>query len=327
MYGIRQTLRAMKAFLKRIPLPLCGVALALAALGSLLETRLPLTYPICGFVSAAFVLLFLGKCVLHPRMIASDLDNPVLGAVAGTFPMALMNLSTYLARFSWYGGFALWLIGVALFFALMVRYTWRQARNTPLLQLTPAYFVIYLGYQGASITAPTFHAEAFGLALSVIGIIVTPFLVIAVTMRFVGHRPLPGPQTPLLCIFSAPFGMALASYLACAAHPSFALATTLFAFATAGAIVGFALLIPSLRTPFSPTYAAMTFPFVISTAASLQYAALATSALNGAGSYESAPLALIASFAQGFSALQIVVATILVACVVARFVVSLAKQA
>lgn len=262
-----------KQIISRIPIPFCGVALAIAALGLVLEQWSSWAWTLCGVVSSIMICLFIARIVLFPRAVMTDLDNPVLAGVAGTFPMALLNLSTYLARLSWHAGFTLWLVSVVIFAALIVRFSVKFARKAKVNDLTPAYFVIYIGAMAASTTAPTFGMQFPGLVLTWVGFAATVVLVVLVTLRII-RSALPQPLMPLLCIYAAPPSMCLAAYLSCAAVPSDALVSALYVLSCAFYLMGLAMLIVCLRLPFYPTYAAMTFPFVIAAAASTKLAAL-----------------------------------------------------
>ena len=266
----------MRRVVERVPIPFCGVALAVAALGPLLETRAAWAWLFCGALSCFMMVLAIAKIALSPHAVAADLGSPVLAGVAGTFPMALLNLSTYLARLLWVAGFALWVVSLALFAVLIARFTVKFARGARINDLTPAYFVIYVGALAASTTAPTFGMQAPGLVLAEVGLAVAVALVVLVTMR-VARSPLPEPLKPMMCIYAAPPSMCLAAYLSCVGSPSMTFAVVVYALSCAFYLFGLANLAACLRLRFYPTYAAMTFPFVIAAAASLKFASLVPS--------------------------------------------------
>lgn len=305
----------MNSVISRVPVPLCGVALAVATLGTMLEPIAPFAWPLCATVSTAFLLLILAKCAMFPHDVVDALNDPVLGGVAGTFGMLLISLSTYLARASWIGGFVLWTIGLVAFLALMVRYAVHTAIHLPIIEITPAYLVVFIGYQAASITAPVFHTEQIGYVLSIIGNVVTPVLMVLSAVRFVRHHPLKKQQTPLICILTAPFGMGLASYLTCAPQPNETIAHVLHILAFALLVIGLVAACITLTTlPFAPTFASLTFPFVISASGTMKYAAL----LDASGS-------TFASVISALSAVQLLIAVAFVTYVAIRFAVYLVK--
>ncbi len=305
----------MKTIVARIPVPLCGVALAIATIGTMLESFAPIAWYVCGVIATVFLALILAKCVMFPQAVVSDLNNPVFGGVAGTFAMLLIGLSVYLARISWSAGFMLWIVGLGLFLTLMVRYLLNVAIRLPIMEITPAYLIPFIGYQAAAISAPAFQVEHIGYVLSIIGNVLTPLLMALALVRFLRHHPLKKPQTPLICILTAPFGMALASYLSCTAQPNETFALVLQVLAFVFLIVGLIAAGVSLATlPFAPTFGSLTFPFVISASGTAKYAAL----LEGSASALAPAISTLAH-------IQLVIAVVLVTYVTIRFVIFLLK--
>ena len=86
----------MRDKIKKVPVPLCGVMLGFAALGNLLQSYGEGIRSVCGIVAAFLLVLILLKLIMFPQMIKEDMQNPIRASVAGTFPMALMLLSTYI---------------------------------------------------------------------------------------------------------------------------------------------------------------------------------------------------------------------------------------
>ena len=115
----------MTGLIKKVPIPTAGVALGLAALGNLLQPYSAIARGLCGALSLALVLLVIAKVVRFPEMIREDFRNSILASVSATLFMAVMQLSTYLAALTLWGGFALWCMAVGLHLALMVWFTLR----------------------------------------------------------------------------------------------------------------------------------------------------------------------------------------------------------
>lgn len=111
--------------IKKIPVPICGVALGCAALGNLLQSYSEALRMVCGVVSALFLLLFIIKVVAFPKLFAEDMTNPIMASVSGTFSMALMLLSTYIKGYLGAAdvAFVVWVVAIALHVALIVFFT------------------------------------------------------------------------------------------------------------------------------------------------------------------------------------------------------------
>ena len=110
--------------LKKTPLPFCGVALGLAALGNLLST-----YPngatiknVCGALSALILIWLFIKFVTNFQAFLEEIKNPIMGSIIGTYCMALMILGGY----KWPNaevGRIIWWIGLILHVILIIYFT------------------------------------------------------------------------------------------------------------------------------------------------------------------------------------------------------------
>ena len=85
--------------IEKVPIPICGLILALFSLGNLLNDTHPYFKVICGLTAGIFLVLILSKLVLYPNSIKKDFKNPVIVSNSGTFSMSLMILSTYITSF------------------------------------------------------------------------------------------------------------------------------------------------------------------------------------------------------------------------------------
>ena len=275
----------MAELIKKVPIPTAGVALGLAALGNLLQPYSDMARGLCGALSLALVLLLLAKIVRHPDMIRADFKNPILASVSATLLMAIMQLSTYLAPATLWGGFALWAMAVGLHLGLMAWFTARFIRRFQLKEVFPTYFICYVGIIVASATSPTYGAEALGYGLFWFGFACYLVLLGVITYRYAKHE-VPEGARPLFCIYTAPMSLSLVGYLATAADPSPLMVAVMLVLAQAFLVLVLARLPKFLALPFYPSYAAMTFPFVITATALSQ----GVTFLNGLGA--GLPLAL-----------------------------------
>ena len=275
----------MAELIKKVPIPTAGVALGLAALGNLLQPYSDMARGLCGALSLALVLLLLAKIVRHPDMIRADFKNPILASVSATLLMAIMQLSTYLAPATLWGGFALWAMAIGLHLSLMAWFTARFIRRFQLKEVFPTYFICYVGIIVASATSPTYGAEALGYGLFWFGFACYLVLLGVITYRYAKHE-VPEGARPLFCIYTAPMSLSLFGKLATAADPSPLMVAVMLVLAQAFLVLVLARLPKFLALPFYPSYAAMTFPFVITATALSQGVAF----LNGLGA--GLPLAL-----------------------------------
>ena len=261
--------------IKKIPVPICGVALGCAALGNLLQSYSETLRIICGAVSALFLLLFVIKVIAFPKLFAEDMANPIMASVSGTFSMALMLLSTYIKGYLGAAdvAFAVWAIAIALHVALIVFFTAKFVVNLKLKAVFASYYIVYVGIAVAAVTAPVYEATTIGAATFWFGLVSFVALFVLVTMRYVKLPDVPEPAKPLICIYAAPMSLCLAGYVQSVMPKNQIFLLVMFGVATVMYLFALVQLVRCLSLPFYPSYAAFTFPFVISAIASKMTAA------------------------------------------------------
>lgn len=256
----------MRTLIKNVPIPAAGVALGLAALGNLLQSYTEIAHIACGALSLCFVALLIAKIALFPEMIRDDLHNSILASVSATLFMTLMQLATYLAPVVWHLGFVLWALAVAGHLCLMVWFTATFIAHFKLSEVFPTYFICYVGIVVASVTCPTFGMQPVGRALFWFGFACYLVLLVVVTARHLKHE-VPEAARPLFCIYTAPMSLSLVGYLSTAAQPSPLFVIVLLVAAQVLLAVVLVRLPLLARLRFYPSFAAMTFPFVITATA------------------------------------------------------------
>lgn len=261
--------------IKKIPVPICGVALGCAALGNLLQSYSETLRIICGAVSALFLLLFVIKVIAFPKLFAGDMANPIMASVSGTFSMALMLLSTYIKGYLGAAdvAFAVWAIAIALHVALIVFFTAKFVVNLKLKAVFASYYIVYVGIAVAAVTAPVYEATTIGAATFWFGLVSFVALFVLVTMRYVKLPDVPEPAKPLICIYAAPMSLCLAGYVQSVMPKNQIFLLVMFGVATVIYLFALVQLVRCLSLPFYPSCAAFTFPFVISAIASKMTAA------------------------------------------------------
>ncbi len=256
-------------FIRKIPIPLCGVALGCAALGNLLQSYSEGVRSLCGLVAGVLVLLFLVKLIRFPKAVADDMGNPVMASVSGTLPMSLMLLAGYLKPVAGRGAYVLWLLAIALHAALIVYFTVKFVAGFKLNTVHASWYIVYVGIAVAAVTAPAFQSLGVGAATFWFSLAALVVLLAAVTARY-AKLPVPDPAKPLMCIYAAPASLCIAGYVQSVTPKSAAFLLALYAVACALYLFALLKLLGFLRLPFYPSYAAFTFPFVISAIASKQ---------------------------------------------------------
>lgn len=260
----------MRNTIKKVPVPLCGVMLGTAALGNLLQSYSEGVRYFCGIAAAFLLVLLLLKLILFPQMIKEDLANPIMASVAGTFTMAVMILSTYVKPFIGAAAFYIWIAAIVLHIILIIYFTMKFIVKLQMPKVFASYYIVYVGIAVAAVTAPAYEQLGIGSATFWFGLVTFILLLVLVTVRYVKYKEVPEPARPLICIYAAPMSLCIAGYVQSVMPKSrtfllvmLAVSTVLYLFALVKA-VGY------LKLKFYPSYAAFTFPFVISAIAAKQ---------------------------------------------------------
>lgn len=256
--------------IKKVPVPLCGVMLGFAALGNLLQSYGEGIRLVCGIVAAFLLILVLLKLIMFPKMIKEDMQNPIMASVSGTFPMALMLLSTYVKPFIGPAAMYIWFFAIGLHIVLIVYFTVKFILKLQLPKVFASYYIVYVGIAVAVVTAPAFEQTGIGAAAFWFGFVTLIILLVLVTVRYVKCPQIPEPAQPLLCIYAAPTSLCIAGYVQSVTPKSRGFLLAMLAVATVLYIFSIVKAIGYLKLKFYPSYAAFTFPFVISAIATKQ---------------------------------------------------------
>ena len=259
----------MKKWCQRIPLPLSGVMLGMAALGNLLQSTSNILRILCGWLAFGMLVLLVFKLLFCPDQMKTDMKNPILAGISGTFPMGVMLLTVYAKPFIGKAAFVLWIAAIALHIALILYFTVTFLFPLELKAVFPVYFIVYVGIVAASVTAPAYGAAAFGTGVFWFGFICFLLLFVLVTVRYL-RIPVPEPARSLAVIYTAPLSLLVAGYVQSVTPKSCGF---LIAMAAAANLIYLAALVQALRClklPFYPSCAAFTFPLVITAIATKQ---------------------------------------------------------
>ncbi len=301
--------------IKKTPIPAAGVALGLAALGNLIQPISESARLALGVMSFAFAMLVIAKAIAYPAMIREDFKSPILASVSATLCMTLMQLATYLAPALYWLAFAIWCVAIIAHLALMAWFSATFVKSFKLSQVFPTWFICYVGIIVASVTSPAFGMEAIGQVLFWLGFACYIPLLAIITVRYIRHE-VPAPARPLFCIYSAPASLSIAGYLAVTPEPSALFVGILLIFAQAFFVLVVVNLPKFVMGGFFPSFAAMTFPFVIT----------ATALISSVGMFQEMGFEIpaIAYWAMGA---EMVFAAIMVTFVVVRYCIFLIAPA
>lgn len=254
----------MNIFLKKIPVPIAGLALGLAAAGNMVQSYGELYRDVFGIISAILVILLVIKILKYPSDIKDNLKNPIIAGVAPTFSMALMILSTYLIPFAPAISRVIWIVGFIIHIYLIVSFTRKFVLGFAMKQVFSVWFVVYVGLAAASVTGPNQGISILPQIVFWFSLIAYAILLPLVLYRVLKIKELPEPTLPTLAIIAAPASLLLVGYMNAFQTKNVILMGILITLSLSmyGAVL---IILPKLlRLKFYPSYSAFTFPFIIS---------------------------------------------------------------
>lgn len=184
--------------------------------------------------------------------------------------MALMLLSTYVKPFIGQAAFIIWIAAIILHIILIVWFTVKFIAKLQLPKVFASYYIVYVGIAVAAVTAPAYEQLGIGSAAFWFGLITFVLLFILVTIRYTKCKEVPEPAQPLICIYAAPLSLCIAGYVQSVTPKSRTFLLTMLVIATVIYLFALVKAIGYLKLKFYPSYAAFTFPFVISAIATKQ---------------------------------------------------------
>lgn len=258
----------MKDFLKTIPIPMCGLILGTASLGNLLkEYNLMFLANSFGLIAGIMLILIIAKIALTFSHVKDNLKDPIVASVSPTFTMATMVLCTYLVNIEPLSAITkyIWLIAIVIHYGLMIYFTYNFIikPKVEIEHLYPSWFIVYVGIGVISVTSPAFF-PFIGQINFWIGLIFYLGLLPLIIHRVFLIKNMPDPTLPLMTIIAAPGSLELTGYLKAFANPNHFIVIALLVLSQLLYWFIITRVVKLLKLPFYPSYAAFTFPLVIS---------------------------------------------------------------
>jgi exfoliative toxin A/B len=264
----------VEEFIKKIPVPICGLSLGLASLDRFLRWAHGdiNTFEIFALLAFIIAALFTIRILVDRKGIIKDLSAPAVFAVLPTYTMTIMLLCAYLEeRFGGilgHIGFAVWIGAIVACYVIMFFFVRKFILNFSIENVYPSWVIIFVGYCVACVTCASFNMEMFGQILFWSGFIGYMCMLPPTLYRTVFHRKIPGPLVPQIAIFAAPANLCAVGCLTAYGYgvsgvPEAAL-LLLAAIGTISYFLVLAYLPIMLNRKFYPSFAALTFPLVIS---------------------------------------------------------------
>lgn len=251
--------------IKKIPLPISGLILALLSLGNLAKDIHPHLRILFGGIGIVFLILVILKILFYTEDVKNDFRNPVILSSFGTFSMSVMLLSTYIIEF--HAGFAygMWILGLTLHILLMIYYTYHFIMHNFDITVTyPTIWIVYVGITMGAITSSAHEMTAIGYLFFIAGFLLMIITLPVIIYRYLKYPNIPDMNKPLICIFTAIFSILIVGYINASPEISQEFLIIVYGIACLFYLFAFLKLIQYIRLDFYPSFSAFTFPFVIS---------------------------------------------------------------
>lgn len=257
----------MRNLFQVVPIPISGLMLAFISLGNLLLSMDQAAFGHVSFFIGIFLfLLVIGKLLFAFSSILAEMQNPIIASVSPTFTMGTLSISSGLHYYGVHEFIIhmIWILAATtqIFIILYFIRTFIWKKRITISDIYPSWFILFVGTAVMPLTA----GDLSGNFTKVIVIFaVCAFIVLVPILIYRGfiRKDLPEPTIPMLTILAAPASISLAAYFQ-QFESQFFFVVTLFIFAQLLYILVLSKLPSALQLPFYPSYAAFTFPLVIS---------------------------------------------------------------
>ena len=254
----------MVKVIKKLPLPITGLMLGLAALGNLIQSYSNGLRNVLGIISGIILIMVLVKIAMFPKGVKEALENPVVASVFPTLSMTIMLLAAYLKPLMGPSAVGVWYIGIVLHVLLILWFSKKFVLNFNIKKVFPSWFIVYVGIAVGSVTAPAFEAQALGKILFWFALLSYLILLPIVLKRIFVVKEIPQPALPTIAIMAAPASLCLAGYMNSFAEKNMGMVMFLLVVSQITYLGVIAYLPKLLKLNFMPSFSGFTFPTVIS---------------------------------------------------------------
>lgn len=249
-----------------IPTPLAGLALGIAGLGWCFENAVEIhgygqhiSAAIAGFLLTILIIKF----IFYPAQLMQEAAHPVIGSVIPTFAMALMIVSSSLAAWNSIVAQSVWLIAVMFHLIFLSLFVYHRVKAFKMEHMVPSWFVPPVGIIVADVAFPGGALKPLATSLLYFGLSAYALMLPVMMYRLIFGEDIHDTAKPTIAIMAAPASLSLAGYLTIVSTPSPEMVALLAGIGILMTGVIYLAFMKLLKLPFSPGYAAFTFPMVI----------------------------------------------------------------
>lgn len=247
--------------LKKIPLPISGLMLALAALGNLVQSYSEIARYVFGIISGILFIVLTIKVVLGFNLFKEEMKNPIIASVMPTYSMTGMLLAGYLKPFIGNAANIFWYLMVLVHIIFIIYFTIKFVFNFKLENMYPSWVIVYVGIVVASVTGKAFNQE-IGKYAFYFGL-VSYFVLLILNIARLTKIELKEPAKPIFAILAAPGSLCLAGYMNIIDNKNMIFTLFLLILSQLIYIKVLFKMFSLLKLKFYPSYSSFTFPLVI----------------------------------------------------------------
>lgn len=304
--------------IRNFPTPVAGLALGIASIGMILDTVIVaqgLIQTVTACLSASLLIILSIRFIVNPASLYQDLKHPILGSVAPTFAMALMLISNAIIKHHHeQAGHLLWLVAVSIHLLFLLTFIYHRVKGFKWEQMVPSWFVPPVGIIVASVA---YQGEMSGALFNIaqlclyFGLVSYAIMLPLMFFRIVFKENIPKGAQPTIAILAAPASLSIVGYLSLIVQPSMLVILILFGIAVLMTFIVYVAFARLLFLPFTPGFAAFTFPMAIGATALFKTATQLE--IWGVASEHVRDVLLLAN-------IELVLATLVISYVTVRFV-------
>lgn len=267
-------------FIKQIPIPIAGLILAIVSLGNyVIQQQYATVGSLLVWLGIFMMLLLLLRIFTDFKSIQQDFKNPMIASVSPTITMALFGIAVYLHGIHGFVIFSniIWYTSILLHLAFIAYFTYNFVikRELTIQSLYPSWFITYIGLGLIAVTSTNFNlliGDIFLVIAMINYVILIPLMLYRIFKTAYNEKP----ALPLLTILTAPTSLCLAGYITVVENPNSIFVVILLIMSSILYLVALYFLPNIWRLSFYPSFAAFSFPLVITVVA----ANLANNVLN-----------------------------------------------
>lgn len=256
-------------YIKKIPVAMAVLILAIFSLGNLVQSYGEIYRTILGIIGLVLLLAYISKLILFRDEVKEELQNPVVASLFPALSMAIIIFSSYLVNIDQKFAGMIWSIGVVIHIVLFLMFTDRYVKYFELKNVYPSWFIVYVGLAAASITSPAVAKLLIGEYAFYFAVGSYVILLGFVIMRLIRYKDMPEATRATFAILAAPASLCLAAYLNVFLVRDPVLVYSLLALSQISYFLVLFKLPKILKIEFYPSIASLTYPLVI-TAISLK---------------------------------------------------------